>query len=65
MLDQTDNLDNVLSVKKFYAVAKGKVPGIYTTWLETEKQVTGFSGAVYKSFTSYIEAYKFLHYGVE
>jgi caulimovirus viroplasmin len=65
LLDQTDNLDNVLSVKKFYAVAKGKVPGIYTTWLETEKQVTGFSGAVYKSFTSYIEAYKFLHYGVE
>ena len=65
LLDQTDNLDNIISVKKFYAVAKGKVPGIYTTWLETEKQVIGFPGAVYKSFTSYIEAYKFLHYGVE
>ena len=65
LLDKAENLDDIISVKKFYAVAKGKKPGIYTTWVETEKQVKDFPGATYKSFTSYIEAYKFLHYGVE
>ncbi|WP_159721440.1 ribonuclease H1 domain-containing protein [Enterococcus sp. CSURQ0835] len=35
---------------KFYAVRKGKRPGIYHTWPEAQKQVAGFSGAEYKSF---------------
>lgn len=42
--------------KKWYAVQKGRVPGIYTTWSECEKQVRGYSGAVYKSFLTRTEA---------
>ncbi|WP_425539560.1 ribonuclease H1 domain-containing protein [Microaceticoccus formicicus] len=36
--------------KKYYAVKVGKTPGIYETWEECQKQVKGFSGAVFKSF---------------
>lgn len=45
--------------KKIYAVHKGRVPGVYTTWAECEKQVKGFGGAVFKSFTTAQEAQKF------
>lgn len=38
--------------KKFYAVKVGKVPGIYNTWPECQEQVSGFSGAEYKSFNT-------------
>lgn len=37
--------------KKIYAVRKGRIPGIYDTWGETEQQVKGFSGAEYRSFS--------------
>ena len=47
--------------KKFYAVLKGKNPGIYTTWKETETEVKGFSGAVYKSFVTKNEAEEFIN----
>ena len=36
--------------KKFYAVRNGRVPGVYMTWADCEKQVKGFGGAIYKSF---------------
>jgi ribonuclease HI len=36
--------------RKYYAVRKGRVPGIYKTWKEAEEQVKGFPGAEYKSF---------------
>lgn len=42
--------------KKVYAVRKGTVPGIYTTWAECEAQVRGVSGAEYKGFKSELEA---------
>jgi ribonuclease HI len=42
--------------KKVYAVAKGIKPGIYNSWDEAKMQVDGFSGALYKSFTSMTEA---------
>tara|TARA_R110001599_G_scaffold317392_1_gene526672 strand:+ start:82 stop:771 length:690 start_codon:yes stop_codon:yes gene_type:complete len=45
---------------KYYAVKSGKVPGIYLSWSECETQVKGFSGAVYKSFTSKKEAEEFI-----
>ncbi|KRM44428.1 ribonuclease H family protein [Lentilactobacillus parafarraginis] len=35
---------------KYYAVKKGRKTGIYTNWPDTQKQVSGFSGAQYKSF---------------
>lgn len=49
-----------LSKKKFYAVKKGKKIGIYNTWNECKKQVNGFSGAEYKSFTSLEEANNYI-----
>lgn len=45
---------------KYYAVKKGKKPGIYRSWNECKTQVAGYSGAVYKSFTSMEEAEKFM-----
>ena len=41
---------------KFYAVRKGKKPGIYNTWDECKNQVNGFPGAEYKSFKTKSEA---------
>ncbi|WP_414827039.1 ribonuclease H family protein [Apilactobacillus kunkeei] len=41
---------------KFYAVRKGKKPGIYSTWDECKNQVNGFPGAEYKSFKTQSEA---------
>ena len=35
-------------VVKYYAVAVGKKPGIYTKWDECKARVHGFPGAVYK-----------------
>ena len=45
---------------KFYAVKKGKKTGIFSTWDECKDQVTGFKGAVYKSFKTLSEAEAFL-----
>lgn len=39
-----------MATKKYYAVASGRVPGIYTTWNDCQKQVIGYKGARYKSF---------------
>jgi ribonuclease HI len=45
---------------KFYAVRQGRVPGIYTSWSECQKQVKGYSNATYKSFKTHAEAKRFL-----
>lgn len=45
---------------KFYAVKKGRTPGIYRTWDECKKQTDGFSGAEYKSFTKITDATDYL-----
>ena len=50
-------------MKTFYAVHKGKVPGVYSTWNECKSQVDGFSGAKYKKFGSIEEAKVFLEFG--
>ena len=47
-------------MSKYYAIKAGKVPGIYTSWNEAKLQVNGFSGAVYKSFTTKKEALEFM-----
>ena len=52
-----------MATKKYYAVREGRVPGIYNTWDECKKNVMGFSGAVYKSFTSLEEAKAFMGQG--
>ena len=46
--------------KKFYAVRQGRVPGVYTTWSDCEKQVKGYGGAIYKSFSTEAEARAFV-----
>ena len=54
-----------MAKKKFYAVAKGKAPGIYTEWFGkngAQRQVIGFPGAVYKGFPSRQEAEGFLEH---
>ena len=48
------------SKSKFYAVAAGRAPGIYSTWAECERQVKGFSGAKFKSFKTREEASAFV-----
>jgi ribonuclease HI len=45
--------------KKYYAVKVGKTPGIYETWEECSANVTGFPGAIYKSFGTIEEAEAF------
>lgn len=45
---------------KFYAVQKGRVPGIYRSWDDAKAQVSGFAGAVHKSFATEEEAKAFL-----
>ena len=45
---------------KFYAVKKGKIPGIYNSWDDCKKMVDGFPGAVYKSFKTFEEAEAFV-----
>lgn len=47
---------------KFYAVKKGKKPGIYLDWDTCKAMVDGYSGAVYKSFKTREEAASYLGY---
>lgn len=46
--------------KVFYAVRKGRNPGIYLSWPECLKQVSEFKGAEYKKFSSIVDAEDFL-----
>ncbi len=43
----------------YYAVQRGKKPGVYNTWADCQAQVKGFSGAVFKKFASKAEAEAF------
>ena len=36
--------------KKYYVVWIGLNPGVYESWTECEKQIKGYTGAVYKSY---------------
>ena len=45
---------------KYYAVRCGRSTGVFLSWAECQKQVTGFSGAVFKSFTTIEEAEAFV-----
>lgn len=48
-------------MNKYYAVKKGKSPGIYRTWNECKSQVDGYSGAEYKKFNTKDEAMDFIN----
>lgn len=47
-------------MKKYYAVRDGRSVGIFETWDECKKSVTGYSGAKYKAFPSREEALAYL-----
>lgn len=46
--------------KSFYAVVRGRVPGIYESWEECKTQVLGYSGSLFKGFSTMDEAQRFL-----
>lgn len=45
--------------KKYYAVRTGRKTGVFMAWAECQKQVMGFSGAEFKSFSTMEEAQAF------
>lgn len=45
---------------KYYAVRSGYHIGIFNTWEECRKEVSGYSGAEYKSFTKLSDAQEYL-----
>lgn len=47
--------------EKYYVVKKGRHPGIYLNWPDCQREVSGFPGAVYRSFTNEQEARTWLH----
>jgi ribonuclease HI len=52
--------------KQFYAVLKGRQPGIYLRWSGTggaEEQVKGYPGAVFKGFTNREDAESYIRSG--
>ena len=49
-----------MAKKKYYAVAKGKTPGIYFSWDDCKAQIEHVSGAVYKGFETLAEAEAFV-----
>ncbi len=48
---------------KFYAVAKGRVPGIYTDWDTAQLQIKGWKGPRFKKFSTKAEAEEFIRQG--
>ena len=49
----------------FYAVARGRAPGIYRTWPECQAQVQGFPRAAFKKFPSLDAANEFIRNNTE
>ena len=47
--------------KKIYAVRKGHKTGLFATWAECQKAVSGYSGAEFRGFTEKEEALAFLN----
>ena len=48
---------------KYYAVQRGRRTGVFFSWPECQKQVAGFSGAIFKSFPTLEEAEAFVKGG--
>lgn len=56
----------VRTSKQYYAVVKGKTPGMYDSWACCERQVKGFSGNQYRGFSKWEDAAAYLQdHGVE
>ena len=48
---------------RYYAVRKGKLCGIYTTWEDCQQQINGFTNAEFKGFDTRPGAESFLFPG--
>ena len=44
----------------YYGVLSGRMPGIYKTWRECQRQVVGFKGARFKGFVTLAEAESYM-----
>ena len=55
-----DRLLLSVAAMPFYAVARGRVPGIFSTWSECSAQVQNFNGARYKKFSTESDAREFI-----
>lgn len=49
-----------MAARKYYAVKKGKVTGVFQNWEDCKASVDGYPGAVYKSFSTLREANAFV-----
>ncbi|XP_068634928.1 uncharacterized protein [Aristolochia californica] len=47
--------------KNYYAVLRGRRPGIYSSWAECNQQVAGFTGNVFKGFSSIVDAEEYFN----
>lgn len=45
---------------KFYAVARGRIPGIYSSWGECQEQVHQYPDAKFKKFAKVEDAVQFI-----
>ncbi|MCK9618792.1 MAG: ribonuclease H family protein [Lentimicrobiaceae bacterium] len=45
-----------MAKQKYYVVWKGVSPGVFDNWAECLQQVTNYTGAIYKSFNTKLEA---------
>ena len=50
-----------MAPKKFYAVKRGRKPGIYFNWADAKAEVESYQGAVYKGFTTLKDAEEWLN----
>ena len=48
-----------MSARAFYAVARGRATGVFGSWTEAERLVSGFAGAKFKKFKTQSEAEAF------
>lgn len=51
-------------MSKYYVVEKGYETGIYDNWTDCQKQVLGFKGAIYKSYSTIEDAKQAFNLGV-
>lgn len=60
ILDDRLHAASVEAPRKYYAVARGRSPGVYTSWEEVEPLVTRFRGSRYKAFRTREDAMLFI-----
>jgi len=50
----------IMASKKYYGVKVGRMPGVYNSWAECQKQVSGYPGAAFKGFATEQEAFNYV-----